>query len=210
MTVIWLCTSMPPMSVHLPYTELRRIASICQYLSCDATKTLISAFVFFSKLDYCNSLLADAPKNLIDKLQRVQNAAARLAVPYRRQHHITLVLYSLQWLPVSCRIQYKVSSLYHCSLFWRWPQVLLNYCINNYCQNYCINTHSLVSIAYLLTASRFVCQSQTERLSEKRSFSFTDLTVWNSLMFDIRSIKSIASFRQTLRTHLFKSYFISS
>ena len=97
--------------------ELRRIASIRQYLSCDATKTLISAFVFFSKLDYCNSLLADAPKNLIDKLQRVQNAAARLAVPYRRQHHITLVLYSLQWLPVSCRIQYKVSSLYHCSLF---------------------------------------------------------------------------------------------
>ena len=61
------------------YIELHSLASICQYLSCDVTKTLISAFVF-SKLDYCNSLLAVAPKNLIDKLQRVQNAAARLVV----------------------------------------------------------------------------------------------------------------------------------
>ena len=35
------------------------------------------------------------------------------------------------------------------------------------CQNYCINTHPLVSFEPLLPASRFVCQLQTERLSEK-------------------------------------------
>ena len=86
--------------------ELRRIASIRQYLSFDATKTLISVFVFF-KLDYCNFFLAGAPKHLIGKLQRVQNAAARLAVQCRRQHHITPVLYSLHRLPVLCRIQSK-------------------------------------------------------------------------------------------------------
>ena len=34
----------------------------------------------FSELDYCNSLFAEAPENLTDKLQRVQNAAARLVV----------------------------------------------------------------------------------------------------------------------------------
>ena len=59
------------------YIELRRIASIRQYLTVDATKVLVCAFVL-SKLDYCNSLLSGRPKNLIEKLQRVQNSAARL------------------------------------------------------------------------------------------------------------------------------------
>ena len=97
------------------HVELHRIASIGQYLSCDATKMLISVFVF-SKLDNCSSLLTGAFKNLIDKLQWVQNAAARLVVRCRLQHNITPVLCSLHWLPISCRIQYKVSSLCHGSL----------------------------------------------------------------------------------------------
>ena len=59
------------------YFELRRINSIRHYLSQDALKTLISAFVL-SRIDYCNSLLAGCPKQLIHKLQKVQNNAARL------------------------------------------------------------------------------------------------------------------------------------
>ena len=105
------------------YVELRRIASIHQCFSCDATKAPIIAFVS-STLDYCNSLLARVPKNLTDKLQRVQNAAARLAVRCRRQHHITPVLYSLHWLPVSRRIQYKVAFLCYCSLSEGGPRYL--------------------------------------------------------------------------------------
>ena len=73
------------------FVELRCIAFIGQYLSCDGTKMLISAFVF-SKLDYRNSLLAGAPRNLVVKLKRVQNTAARLVVRCHRQHHITPVL----------------------------------------------------------------------------------------------------------------------
>ena len=61
------------------YFELRRINFICHYLSQDALKTLISAFVL-SRIDYCNSLLAGCPKQLIHKLQKVQNNAARLTV----------------------------------------------------------------------------------------------------------------------------------
>ena len=51
------------------YFELRRINSIRHYLSQDAPKTLISAFVL-SRIDYCNSLLAGCPKQLIHKLQK--------------------------------------------------------------------------------------------------------------------------------------------
>ena len=39
--------------------------------------------------------------------------------------------------------------------------------VSGICQNYYINTDPLFSFAHLLSASRFVCQLQTERLSEK-------------------------------------------
>ena len=57
--------------------------SLCQLwwvrcsLDTESTATLVHAFVK-SRLDYCNILLAGSPKTVIDKLQRVMNAAARI------------------------------------------------------------------------------------------------------------------------------------
>ncbi|WP_294046750.1 hypothetical protein, partial [Thiolapillus sp.] len=89
------------------YFELRRINSIRHYLSQDALKTLISAFVL-SRIDYCNSLLAGCPKQLIHKLQKVQNNAARLICRTPKFDHISPVLHTLHWLPVEQRIEYKL------------------------------------------------------------------------------------------------------
>ena len=61
------------------YSELRRIGTIRHLLSVDSTKTLVSAFVL-SRLDYCNSLFSGCPKHLLERLQRVQNSAARLVL----------------------------------------------------------------------------------------------------------------------------------
>ena len=53
---------------QLAYLEIRRIGSIRQYLSVEATKTLISSLVL-SRLDYCSALLAGSPQVLLDKIQ---------------------------------------------------------------------------------------------------------------------------------------------
>ena len=86
------------------YYAIRQISSIRPYLTIEATKTLVSAFVL-SRLDYCNSLLGNCPKFLIDKLQRVQNSAARLVFRVGKRRHITPLLRALHWLPVQARIQ---------------------------------------------------------------------------------------------------------
>ena len=47
------------------------------------------------------------------KLQRVQNAAARLLLNRRKTDHITDGLKDLHWLPITLRIQYKLCLLMH-------------------------------------------------------------------------------------------------
>jgi hypothetical protein len=51
-----------------------------------------------SKLDNSNSLLHGLPKFLFDRLQNVQNSAARIITGSRKYDHITPVLKQLHWL----------------------------------------------------------------------------------------------------------------
>ena len=85
------------------YLRLHNISRIRRFLTQDATKTLIQAFVI-SKLDCGNALLSGVSTNLLRKLQRVQNMAARVITFTPRREHISPVLRSLHWLPIHRRI----------------------------------------------------------------------------------------------------------
>jgi len=76
----------------------------------DAAATVIQAFVS-SLLDYCNSVLNGITENLFQRLQSVQNAAARLITQTGRREHITSVLRQLHWLPVRRRVEFKLAVL---------------------------------------------------------------------------------------------------
>jgi len=89
------------------FYHLHNIRRIKKYLSMDSAVTLIHSFVS-SQIDYCNSLLYGVPNCHIGKLQRVQNAAARLVVMQGKFCHITPVLNQLHWLPVSFHIKLKI------------------------------------------------------------------------------------------------------
>ena len=107
------------------YLELRKISSVRHLLSAEATTTLVCAFIF-PKLDYCNSLLAGLPKHLIHRLQRIQNNAAHLVCKSSKFEHVSPLLHSLHWLPISDRIYYKISSLTHSAICGTGPNTCLN------------------------------------------------------------------------------------
>ncbi len=61
-----------------------------------------------SRLDYCNALLAGCSARSINKLQMVQNAAARCLTRTRKYDHISPVMSTLHWLPIKHRIDFKI------------------------------------------------------------------------------------------------------
>ncbi len=77
-------------------------------------ENLVHAFMT-TRLDYCNALLG-GPASSINKLQIVQNAAARVLTRSRKYDHITPIVQSLHWLPIKFRISYKILLLtYKCA-----------------------------------------------------------------------------------------------
>ena len=75
----------------------------------DANK--VACAIVSSRLDYCNSVLYGVSGRNISKLQRVQNALAKVVSGRRKFDHISPVLRQLHWLPVKERIDFKIAHL---------------------------------------------------------------------------------------------------
>jgi hypothetical protein len=102
---------------------LYQIGKIRKYLTEEQTKSVVHAHVT-SRLDQNNSLLIGLPKKKLIRLQRVQNAAARLITGLQKRDHITPALYELHWLPIAQRILYKVLLLTYKALHGIGPEYL--------------------------------------------------------------------------------------
>ena len=94
--------------------HLYRLSSIRRYITTYAARSVVQALIT-SRLDYCNSLLANLTNTQMKRLKSIQHKAARLVTRTPLREHITPVLKQLHWLPVECRITYKLMVLvYKC------------------------------------------------------------------------------------------------
>ena len=192
------------MSVHITklcssaFYHLHNIRRIKKYLSRQTTETLVHAFVS-SRIDYCNSLLYGLPTNQLQKIQRVQNAAARVVCGLPKFCHISPILKRLHWLPVIYRIRFKILLITFKVLHGLCPTYLEN--TITLCNN---NRYSLRSSdATLLKPLPF----KTLATLGDRSFQAAAPKLWNELPRAIRESNSLAIFKRSLKTHLFKLVF---
>ena len=139
------------------------------------------------------TLLAGLPGTTIGKLQSIQNAAARLLTGTRKYDHITPVLRELHWLPITSRIQYKVTLLVYKTLHGPAPQYLQDLI------QYRSARPGLRSAGILLN----VPMTRSVTYGD-RAFCSIGPTWWNSLPSELKTSPSVDSFKRNLKTHLFK------
>ena len=174
------------------YTQLRGISKIRKYLSQDSTKSLVHAYVT-SRLDNMNSLLHALPDYLINKLQILQNNAARLITRQKQYCHITPFLIELHWLPIKFRIEYKILLLVYKCLHGGGPVYLASLL-----KEYCLSRALRSSNKLLLKEPR------SKKKYGDRAFSVAGPKLWNALPEDLRNSCSVNIFKKHLKTHLFK------
>ena len=151
-----------------------------------------------SRLDYCNSLYANAPVTQIRRLQMIINMAARVVSGRRRFDPITdFIKRELHWLPVIERVQVKI-----CTMVFK-----------------AVHNHSLSYISELIISSSTIARRRDLRSSSQpvllvprhrthfseRAFAVAGATMWNLLPVEVRNVPTLMTFRHRLKEHLFRT-----
>ena len=171
------------------YAHLRKLYRIRPCLDLASTESLVHAFIS-SRLDYCNCLLYGLTQSNLGKLQRIQNAAARLCLRVPRRAHIPSrsLLQQLHWLPVEFRIVFKI--------------LLLTFkCLNDQAPSYLSEFLTVRDSAVSLRSF------DSHLLVIGPSFFGINPRPWNDLPFSVRTVKSLESFKKSVKTILFRRAF---
>ena len=180
------------------FNDLRNISYIRRYLSLDATKTIVHALIY-SRLDYCNSLYYRLPNTQIQRLQCIQNAAARIVLKRRKFYHITPVLIELHWLPLKYRITFKLLLLAYKSLTGQAPLYLAELLKPKILSHHNLRSNDILNTS-AIKDSKLCCGGD-------RAFAVAAPREWNKLPANVRSSQSIEVFKSRLKTHLFMKCF---
>ena len=165
-------------------------------LSMNNAEQLVHAFMT-SRLDYCNALLGGCPARLINKLQLVQNAAARVLTRTRKYDHISPVLSTLHWLPIKHRINFKILLITYKALNGLAPQYLSEL-LTHYNPSRLLRSQN---------SGQLIIPRISKSTAGGRSFSYLAPKLWNSLPNIVREADTLCQFKSRLKTHLFNLAF---
>ena len=158
------------------------------YLDTSQKKILTCALIL-STLDYCNSIYYGINKQLINKLQSVQNSAARLIFGRRKHDSTSDLLKSLHWLRVEERICYKLI-------------LMVFKCIQAKAPSY---LSAIIRFSGSHVHSDLIVPRSYTHYGD-RSFVHAGPKLWNSLPKHLKVIVDINVFKRQLKGYLFNNY----
>ena len=186
------------MKSHTAMLNFQRIKFIRSLLTQEATHTLVRGLVT-SHLDYCNAIFAGLPNSLMNILQKVQNASAKLMTGSKKYDSATSSLYQLHWLPIKARVDFKILTLIHKCLSGNAPEYL-----QNLITPYKSGRPGLQSVSQ---KRKLLVPRMSRKTFVDRTFSVYGPKTWNKLPESLRRNMPIEQFKAQLKTHLFKIHF---
>ena len=164
--------------------KLKQINRIKHLLDRKTLLLLMNTFIF-SKLLYCSTVWSSTSKRNIDKLQKVQNFAARIVLGLKKYDHISEGLRSLNWLPIKDRLKLNDATM-------------VFKCINNLVPSYLAKKFKLRSHVHdRQTRSSNTLDIPFCRLSTgQRSFVYRGAKLWNSLSHNLKCLKCPKNFKR--------------
>ena len=169
------------------YKILKDIGSIRKCFQQEHLECLVHAVVS-GRLDYCNSLLINISRGNLNKLQKLQNAAARLVLGRRRRESATQALRDLHWLNIESRIIFKILLLVF--------KVLKGMCSDN------------LKLTYKSFNGRpdDFLKLETPTFKTKfgeRTFEYNGTRLWNALPYELRIVEDVEVYKKKVKTLLF-------
>ena len=165
-------------------------------------ENIISSLVF-SKLYYCSNVWSGTTKKNIEKniekLQKVQNFAARIITGTQKYEHITPILKQLNWLPVSDMVKYFVG-------------VLTFKCLNGLAPDY-LNSYfqERLSLHDRNTRNKQKLNIPAYRSAAgQRTFEYQAVSLWNSLPCNITVHDNCKDFKSNFYNYLLELFLLKS
>ena len=169
------------------YKLIKDVRDVRSLLSNKETEQLVHAIIS-SRLDYCNSLFFGLNKSVLNKLQKVQNAAARLIVQRRKCESIRNDIINLHWLRINERIVFKILV----TIFKCWNEMAPD----QICSLINVRDKQNMTLNYVFMKTTF----------GRRSFSYVAPKLWNQLPIHIRLSPTLSNFKSQLKTFIFTNF----
>ena len=177
--------------------HIRNLWRIRRFLTQESCLHAVRALIL-SRIDYANSLLYGAREVDLQRLQRLQNKAARLVFACGRENSSVQLLRSLHWLTMRERIKFKILLYVYKSIHGEAPSYLSEH-LNLY------NTGRPEGGRRLRSSSdvtRLVVPRSTRKVGDNSCIVVAP-KLWNQLPCEIREAASTPVFKRLLKTFLF-------
>ena len=133
--------------------------------------------------DYCSVVWDGLSQQLSEKLQKLQNRAARVITKSSYNMNSSYLLNSLSWDNLSVRRTKHKANLMYSS-----PQIIFVTC----------SLQELCPLIFVAQAKNCTCRWKPRTDYLKRSFSYSGVSLWNDLPEDIRTTTSLRNFKRRI------------
>lgn len=155
------------------------------------TRVMLIQSLVLSLINYCSKIWGMSNKQQIERVQKLQNFAAKVADGNARKYdHVTPILNKLNWLRVNEKIRFDICLTVYKALHSQYPGWLFS-----------LTTRNLVRSRPTRQDNELVINKTSTDIG-KNCFSIMGPILWNSLPIQLRNVNSLSSFKKNLKRYI--------